>query len=155
MHRLVPSLALVLLAVPRGAVAQGSIAGTWRTEFDVGIRIVNGVESSEGKRHARITFQVKGDSIQGTWQNVDTLGAAVGAPRPLRGVVTDSGARIESVTPTAITMRRQGDEQHLLATMNYVLTVRGDTLVGTEQWVALDHSDRGPMRPFGAKRELR
>lgn len=152
MPRSITTLAFLVLATSRGATAQGSIAGTWRTDFNVGIRVINGVESSEGKRHAQITFQVKGDSVLGTWQNVDTVGAAMGDPRPLRGVVTDGSARIQTIVPTEMVMRTQDGEQRLQATLFYVVSVRGDSLVGTEQWIALDHSDRGPTRPFTAVR---
>lgn len=152
MPRSIRTLAFLVLVTSRGALAQSPIAGTWRTEFNVGIRVINGVESSEGKRQARITFQMKGDSVLGTWQNVDTVGAAMGDPRPLRGIVTDSGVRIQTIVPTEMVMRTQDGEQRLQANLFYVVSVRGDSLVGTEQWIALDHSDRGPMRPFTAVR---
>lgn len=152
MPRSITTLAFLVLVTSRGAIAQGSIGGTWRTEFEVGIRVVNGVESSEGKRHARITLQVKGDSVLGTWQNVDSVGVAMGDPRPLRGIVSDGGARIETVVPTEMVMRTQDGEQRIQATLTYLLTVRGDTLAGTQQWIAVDHSDRGPARPFTAVR---
>jgi hypothetical protein len=154
MHRHVGStLALLILAAPRGAVAQTSLAGRWRTAFDVGIRVVDGVESSEGKGHARITLEVKGDSVVGQWLNIDSPGGAPRTPRPLRGVVTDSGARLETVEPREVVLRTPDGEQHFQTTMTYTFRLRGDSLVGTEQWIAVDHSSRGPLRPFVATRE--
>jgi hypothetical protein len=45
-------------AVPRPAVAQASVASTWLTEFDIGIRNENGVETSLGKRQAQPLLDV-------------------------------------------------------------------------------------------------
>jgi hypothetical protein len=146
------TLALLVLAASRGADAQTSLAGRWRTEFDVGIRVIDGVESSEGKGQARITLQTKGDSIIGTWLNLDPPGGAPAA-RPLRGVVTDSGARLETVEPREVVLRTPDGEQHFQTTTTYTFRVRGDSLVGTTQWIAVDRTTRGPARPFVATRE--
>ena len=143
-----PTTSLVLLML-----TQATISGSWRTEFDVGIRVVNGVESSESKGHARISLQLKADSVLGTWQTLDPAGAAMGEPRPMRGIATPGGARIETVIPRDVVLRTPDGEQRIPSRIFYVLTLRGDSLVGTEQWVALDHSTRGPTRPFTATRE--
>ncbi len=42
-------LACLVCAVPLSLPAQATIAGTWLTEFDTQVRIVNGVESSAGR----------------------------------------------------------------------------------------------------------
>lgn len=62
--------------------AQATIAGTWFTEFDAQVRIVNGAQSTV-KGHARIELQVSGDSIHGTWQNLNATGTAAGPARAL------------------------------------------------------------------------
>ena len=146
----IPTMFFVLLIL-----TQATISGTWRTEFAVGIRVVNGVESSETKGHARITLELKADSVLGTWQNLDTSGAAQGEARPLLGIATPGGARIETVVPREVVLRTPDGEQRIPSRIFYVLTLRGDSLVGTERWVALDNSAQGPTRPFTATRERR
>jgi hypothetical protein len=149
----VGSIALLFVALPQLGSAQSSLAGAWLTEFDTAIRVVNGVESSEGKRRAQIDFQVSGDSIHGTWQNLDGAGAPQGGPRPMHGVLTAAEAHVEMVRPTQLVIRDPDGEREVQAIMTYSLAVRGDSLLGTVQWVALDHSSRGPIRPFAATRK--
>lgn len=156
MHQLVPgAVAVLVLTGPRLMVAQSPVAGTWIAEFDVGIRIQNGVESSAGKGHARVTLAVKGDSVSGIWQNLGLNGAPSGDPRPIRGAVAGGGVKLETATPREIVMRTPDGETRIQAILTYDLTVRSDSLVGTEQWVAVDRSSRGPVRPFAATREKR
>ncbi len=94
-----------------------------------------------------------GDSIHGTWQNLGTTGASDGPPRPLAGTLTSAGAHIEALKPSEIVMRTMGGETHTQAVMNYTVAVHGDSLVGTEHWVAVDHSPQGPARRFTATRK--
>ena len=146
-------LALVIVsgfAIPLSA--QAAAAGTWVTEFDAEVRIVNGAESVV-KGHARIELQVNGDSIHGTWQNLNATGAPDGPPRLLAGTLTSAGAHIEALKPSEIVTRVMESETHTQAMMNYTVAVHGDSLVGTEQWVAVDHSSQGPARRFTATRK--
>lgn len=133
------------------ATQASPFAGTWFTEFDARVEVVNGVESVT-KGHARLDFTVQGDSIHGTWQNLDTAGTASGPARQLAGAVTNTGARIETLTPTEMVRMSMSGETRTQAIMNYVVKVHGDSLVGTVQWVAVDHSSQGPARGFTATR---
>jgi hypothetical protein len=146
-------LACLVCAVPLSLPAQAAIAGTWFTEFDTQVRIMNGVESSAGKGHARIELQVTGDSIHGTWQTLGATGAPDGPPRLLAGTLTSAGVHIEALKPSEIVTRVMESETHTQAMMNYTVALHGDSLVGTEQWVAVDHSSQGPARRFTATRK--
>lgn len=146
-------LVLVLgstLAIPLSA--QVAVAGTWFGEFDAQVRIVNGAESVV-KGHARIELWVSGDSIHGTWQNLNATGAADGAARALGGTFTTSGVHFEALQPSEIVQRTMDNETHTQVVMSYDVAVHGDSLVGTVQWVAADHSSRGETRRFTATRK--
>jgi len=146
---------LILVLVSGFAIplsAQGPVAGTWFTEFDAQVRIVNG-SASTVKGRARIELQVSGDSIHGTWQNLNATGAADGPARPLGGTLTASGAHFEALTPSEVVRRVMDDETHTQVIMSYDVAVHGDSLVGTVQWVALDHSSKGETRQFTATRK--
>ncbi len=131
--------------------AQAAVAGTWLTEFDAQVRVVNGAQSVV-KGHARIELRVSGDSIYGTWQNLNAAGAADGPGRALGGSLTSGGAHFEALTPSEIVERTMDNETHTKVVMNYDVAVHGDSLVGTEQWVAVDHSSKGETRRFTATR---
>jgi hypothetical protein len=105
------------------------------------------------KGHARIDVQVTGDSIHGTWQNLDTAGAAQGPVKTLAGTITADSAHFESVKPSEIVRREMDSETHTQVIMHYDVAVDGDSLVGTERWVALDHSSQGQPRRFTATRK--
>ncbi|HKE89771.1 MAG TPA: hypothetical protein VKB45_05520 [Gemmatimonadales bacterium] len=132
--------------------AQATVAGMWFTEFDAQTRIVNGSVSTV-KGHARIELQVAGDSIHGTWQNLNAAGAADGPARPLGGALTSGGAHFEALTPSEIVRREMDSETHTKVVMNYDVAVHGDSLVGTEHWVAADHASQGEPRRFTATRK--
>ncbi len=138
------------LALPLSA--QSRVAGTWLTEFDAQVQIVNGSVSTV-KGHARIELRVSGDSIHGTWQNLDARGGADGPARPLGGTLTSGGAHFESLTPSDVVRREMDRETHTKVVMNYDVAVHGDSLVGTEQWVAVDNVTQGEKRRFTATRK--
>ena len=132
--------------------AQATIAGTWFTEFDAQVRIVNGAVSTT-KGHARLELRLSGDSISGTWQNLTAAGAADGPARTLTGAVTSSRAHFAATKPSEIVRREMDNETHTQVIMNYDVAVHGDSLVGTEQWVAVDHASQGQARRFTATRK--
>ena len=132
--------------------AQAAVAGIWFTEFDAQVRIVNGAVSTT-KGHARIELRVSGDSIHGTWQNLNATGSADGAARELAGAVTSTGAHFAATTPSEIVRREMDSETHTQVIVHYDVAVHGDSLVGTEQWVAVDHSSQGETRRFTATRK--
>lgn len=144
------AIALVSLA-PRSGVAQSGLAGRWSTEFDIGLRNENGVETSMGKRSATMTFTVAGDSVFGTWQAAPAEGSPAPAPLKLKGTTHGTRVTIEA-DPVEHTVRINDDEQRVRMVTSYAFEVRGDSLVGTTRTSALDHSFDSPDRPFTAKR---
>ena len=116
------------------------------------MRIVNG-SASTVKGHARIELHVSGDSIHGTWQNLNATGAADGPSHPLGGTLTSGGAHFEALKPSEIVRREMDNETHTQVVMRYDVAVHGDSLVGTEHWVAVDHSSQGETRAFTATRK--
>ena len=146
---------LVLALVSGFAIplsAQAAVAGIWFTEFDAQVRIVNG-SASTVKGRARIELQVSGDSMHGTWQNLNATGAADGPARPLGGTLTTSGAHFEALKPSEVVRRMMDNETHTKVVMSYDVAVHGDSLIGTVQWVAVDHSSKGETRQFTAIRK--
>jgi hypothetical protein len=152
MRRYAWTAALLLLAMPATPIhAQASVAGTWLTEFDIGIRNENGVETSMGKRQATMTLTLKGDSVLGTWQVAAVSDAPAPGPIKLRGI--RSGAKVSlEADPVERTVRMNDDEQRLQMTSTYTFDLRGDELVGTTRNTFSDHSFDGPERSFSAKR---
>jgi len=132
--------------------AQRSVAGAWITEFDAQVRVVNGVVSTV-KGRARIDLRVGGDSIHGTWQPLTAAGSADGPARDLAGTVTTDSAHFEALKPTEIVRREMDNETHTQVIMHYDVAVHGDSLVGTEQWVAVDQTSGGQTRRFTATRK--
>jgi len=152
MRRPFSLVATLLCAIGIPLSAQATVAGTWFSEFDAQTRIVNGAVSTV-KGHARIDLQVSGDSIHGTWQPLNAMGAADGPARALAGTITTDGAHFQATKPTEIVRREMDNETHTKVIMNYDVSVHGDSLVGTEQWVAVDHTTQGEARRFTATRK--
>ena len=55
--------------------------------------------------------------------------------------------------PSEILQREMDGETHTQVIMNYDVAIRGDSLIGTEQWVAVDHASQGAARRFTAIRK--
>ena len=152
MTKIVAAAALALVCItPSPGTAQSGLAGSWSTEFDIGIRNVNGEETSMGKRKATLTLTVKGDSVVGTWLAAPMDGAPVPAPLKLKGTLTGTRVMLES-EPVDHHVRINDDEQVVKMVSSYSFEVRGDSLVGTTHVSALDHSFDSPDRPFLATR---
>lgn len=65
------SASLFLAAAP--LFAQSAVAGKWAAEYALGMRNIEGVVLSMGTDRARITLEVKGDSVFGTWLLFDPI----------------------------------------------------------------------------------
>jgi hypothetical protein len=153
MLRLVAALSLALVGLaPRPGTAQSGLAGTWITEFDIGIRNENGVETSMGKRQATLILAVAGDSVTGTWQPKGDGNGPAPSALHVRG--TRSGAKVALAgDPVERTVSINGDDQRVKMMTTWSFELRGDTLEGTTRTRALDGSFEGTDRPFTAKRE--
>lgn len=152
MTKFVATAGLALMSlVARPASAQSSLAGRWTTEFDIGIRNENGVETSMGKRQATLTLTLKGDSVIGTWLAAPADGASTSAPMKLKGTVSGSHVILEA-EPVERTVRINDDEQRVRMVTSYSFEIHGDSLIGTTRVSAPDHSFDSPDRRFVAKR---
>ena len=133
------------------ASAQGELIGAWRTEFDIGIRSENGVETSMGKRQATMTLTLKGDSVFGTWQVIVPEGGK--APPALRLSGTRTGGKVTLQSePVERTVRMNDEEQQVKMITGYVFELSGDELRGTTRTWSADHAFDPPDRPFAATR---
>lgn len=145
------ALAFAVVAL-HGVAAQGPVAGNWRTEFDTGIRSVNGVETSTGKRQARIVLRLTGDSVTGTWQALADSTAPAGKAIQLRGKI--AGGRVQlQADPVEHVRMINGDQQRVRMIDSYSFVLHGDVLEGTVQTRSVDGSFERNARPFSAKRE--
>jgi hypothetical protein len=147
---LTAALALVLA---RPASAQGNIAGSWITEFPLRLRVINGVESSDGVAQARLTLRLKGDSVLGTWQQIPQGAGQPARTRALRGTVVNGRARVETDPPDERVLRDNEGERRVQMRTRFDFAAHGDSLQGTEQTIAADRSSVAYSRPFAAKRE--
>jgi hypothetical protein len=141
------------LALAPPASAQGSIAGSWITEFPIRLRVINGVESSDGVGQARLTLRLKGDSVLGTWVEITHGAGQPARTRALRGTLVGGRARVETDPPDERVLRDNEGERRVQMRTLYDFTAHGDSLQGTEQNIAADHSSVAHSRPFSAKRE--
>jgi hypothetical protein len=149
--RVVTAVALgMALGFPHQASGQTSVTGRWSTEFDIGIRNENGVETSMGKRQATMTLELRGDSVFGTWQ-VAPQGGATPPPVHLKGVRTGTKVQL-SAEPVEHTVNMGDGDRTVKMVAVYRLELHDGELVGTSQNTSADGSFDGPERPFSARR---
>ena len=145
------ALAALLTILARPVLAQSTIAGTWIADFEHHLRNENGEVSSE-KGKARILFEVRGDSVFGTWTVLSPAPAPGLTPRHLRG--TFGGGRVRVVAdPIDALVNVNGSVTAVSMITTYEFTVNGDSLTGTAEIKAVDGSLPGMSRPFSAARE--
>ncbi len=145
------SLLAAMLAAPRIALAQATLAGKWNTDFDTGIRNENGEIRSLGKRAATMTLTVKGDSVLGTWQIAAEGTSASPAPIHLKGTKTGNTVQLRS-DPVERTVNMGDGPQQVKMIAIYKFELNGDALTGTAQNSSGDGQFDGPEMPFAAKR---
>lgn len=145
------ALALGAFAMPRIARAQGSLAGTWNTEFATRVTMENGTLTAAETRKATMILTVKGDSILGTWVVAAEGASPAQAPVRLRG--TRSGGKFELRSdPVERTVNMGQGPQQVKMVSVYKFEMRGDVLEGTSQNTSSDGSFDGPELQFSAKR---
>lgn len=153
LHSVRVAAAVALFAAATSLQAQSPVAGKWAADFELGMRNVNGEMTSMGTGHARITLELKGDSVVGTWQVLDPA-PANGAPatRPLKGVFANGMLKLET-EPAVRRVVLNDEEKQIRMVTRYELKLDGDVLAGTAQQVALGGEIEPPSRPFKATRE--
>lgn len=148
----ITALAASLLLAAAPLSAQSAVAGKWATEFELGLRNIDGVVSSMGTGRARITLEVKGDSVFGTWLVLDPAPTNGPASRALKGVFANGTLTLE----TDLIDRRlivNDEEKIVQMRTRYELKLEGESLVGTIRNVSSSGGMEPPPRPFKATRE--
>ena len=136
-----------LFSIP--AVAQAPIAGTWLATFERNVRNEDGVISADTGK-ARIVFEVRGDSVFGTWTVVSPVQTPPVPPRRLRGTQANGRVRV-AAEPVEAVMNENGNETKVRMVATYDFVVQGNALNGTAE---LTSGAMPPMsRPFSAVRE--
>jgi hypothetical protein len=138
-------LAMVALVTVTTPVDAQGIAGTYLVEYPAQIQVTNGEENVQmGK--ARLTLEVKGDSVVGTWLVLNRPDAQ---PRAVRGTVQGNTAKfsIESEGRT----NQNGEERTIKVTTDFSATVTGGKIDGTMEFRAEGMSR--PARKFSGVRE--
>ena len=133
--------------------AQAGVAGSWIMDFPIGLRVINGVESSTGTGQARMTLTVTGDSVHGTWRDITRGTTQPARPRTLLGTIAKGRVRVETDPPDEGVIRDAEGEQHVRMRRIYDFTARGDSLLGTEQSINADDGTVAHSRAFSARRE--
>ena len=152
----VAALALVaaLAAVPSSVRAQGTFAGSWAAQFPRRIENVDGEERVTEVGHARLTLELRGDSVLGIWQTLPEANQPTSPSRALRGVIDPGRLQIVS-GPFEATQRTMSGETTVRLSNRFELALEGDSLKGTMQTQGPDGSPVGSTRPFSAVREKR
>ena len=136
-------IALTTFKTP--ALAQG-VAGTYVVEYPARIQNTNGEENVQmGK--ARLTLEVKGDSVVGTWLVLDRPDAR---PREVRGTLQRNTAKFSLQTEGRI--NQNGEERTIKMTTDFTATVSGDKVDGTMQLRSSEGMSQ-PERKFSGLRE--
>jgi hypothetical protein len=143
---LVVGLAMVVLAILRAPTAAQGVAGTYLVEYPARIQNTNGEDNVQmGK--ARLTLQVKGDSVVGTWLVLDRPNAQ---PREVRGTLQGGTAKFSLQTEGRI--NQNGEERTIRMTTEFTATVSGDKVEGTMQLRSGEGMTQ-PERKFSGVRE--
>ena len=145
--------AFAALFASAGSVqAQSPVAGKWIAEFELGMRNVNGEVTSSGTGKARVSLQLKGDSVFGTWEAIEPAAPAGAVARPLKGVYAGGVLTLET-EPSERRIMMNDTEQRIRMITRYEVKIDGDAMTGTAQQVAPGGEITPPARPFKAVRE--
>lgn len=144
------ALVALLALFARPAMGQASVAGSWIADFEHKIRNENG-EVSADKGKASIVFEVKGDSVFGTWTVLTPPPEPGTKPRHLRGTIAHGRVRVAG-EPVDAVLNVNGNQSHVSMVTTYDFTVSGDALTGTAEIRAADGSMPAMSRPFSAAR---
>ena len=139
---------------PAPVRAQASLAGSWSAEFPRRIQNVNGEERVTEMGRARLTLELRGDSVLGTWQTLPEANQSAPVSRALRGVIEAGRLRIVS-DPFEATQRTMSGESTVRLSNSFELALEGDSLKGTMQTRGPDGAPVGSTRSFSAVREKR
>ncbi|MFN8580656.1 MAG: hypothetical protein U0163_06710 [Gemmatimonadaceae bacterium] len=131
--------------------AQG-VGGQWIIDFNRRVQNMNGVISESDPARARMTLEVRGDSVTGTWVLISPVEVQMPAPRTLRGTIANGEVHLVS-DPFVVRMREDGEEREMKLRTSYSFKLEAGELRGTQVSRPEGQDDGPPPRPFVAKRE--
>jgi hypothetical protein len=144
-------LAVLVLLWPASVQAQAAnIAGTYVVDFDSRVQMTAAGAEVTGRGKARMTLELRGDSVFGTWQVLDAPDAR--PPRALRGALQDGKVKL-SAEPTEAVLNVNGEEQRRTIRQNFIATITGDEIRGTIESDSPMPGMSGITRKFEGKRE--
>ena len=146
--KLLTALLAVALIAP---VAEAQdIAGKWTASYPRGIRNINGSEEAE-MGTALVTFEVKGDSVFGTWHAQNTPRPST--PRALKGTFANGKLTLVAA-PTEATIRRGPDDPGETIKMvgYFEAELKEGVLEGTMRNESTDGAIRNGPHKWTAKR---
>jgi len=147
--KLRPVLLAVVLCAPAAVDAQ-DIAGKWTATYPRGIRNINGSEQSEVGT-ALITFEVKGDSVFGTWHPQNTPVPAT--PRAVKGTFI-KGKLTLVADPVEATIMRGGMGSETIKMVTYFeAELKNGVLDGTMRSESTDGMISNGPHQWSAKRD--
>jgi hypothetical protein len=147
---------LIMAAAVFGASEAGAqnVAGKWAVEYPTRVRATaGGAAEAETMGQAELTLEVKGDSVSGVWQALNTPAPA--KPRNVKG--TFSNGRINFVSdPTEATIRRGfsgggEEEQKIMMTTYFEGTVKDGAIDGLMYSESDDHAIKSSPLKWTAK----
>lgn len=145
------ALACVLPLLPSPASAQrDGIAGTWRVEFPRRVENDGSGDRVTEVGVARVTFEIKGDSIFGRWQSEG--GARPSSARRLVGTMSEGRYHLTAEPYEAMLRGPDGDRTVKLVG-TYEFTIDGDSLTGTQQMQPQTGGGAGPKLPLKGSRD--
>ena len=154
----VPALALSCLLpflpvlTPAAGAQQGGIGGAWRVEFPRRVENDGSGERVTEVGVARVSFEVKGDSVFGRWEVEG--GPPSSTARRLAGTV-NAGKYHLTAEPFEAIMRGPDGDSRVKLVGTYDLSVVGDSLTGTQQMQPQNGGPAGPALPLKGSREKR
>ena len=151
-HTIRLAVTALLLTTAASLDAQAPVAGKWIADFELGMRNENGTVTSTGTGKARVSLQLKGDSVFGTWETIEPASPAGAVTRPLKGVFANGTLKLET-EPSERRIMLNGEEKRITMFTRYEVKVDGDAMTGTAQQIGLSGDMAPPPRPFKAVRE--
>jgi hypothetical protein len=147
----------------RAAGAQAQVAGQWLVQYEHEVRGVHVSPAPVEIATARMSLQLRGDSVVGAWEPVSAPGETPSPAREIRGRrLRDVTAQLAPAPePAGFFLGLIAEVVEFLKThvhgippmTTYItFTVRGDSLVGTRRAASADGSVRGRLNALSGVR---
>ena len=153
MTRFVIAAVAALAVAPATALAQTAAPVRGTFVFEQSLMFRDGANAMQPqKAEAHLTLEQKGDSVIGTWQVVVVDNSRTIKPMELRGTVKDGTIKLRT-EPREARLQGPNGETTIETYQEYVLTIRGDEIVGTIHTYSTDANVEIPSRDITGKRK--